>query len=96
LNRRLHRALSAANARSHEYATLEHLLLALTEDQDAMAVLRSCGIPSGTQRTAGSNIWIPNWGIWLPKPPWNQNRRRRFSACCNAPLSMCNHPGVKK
>ncbi|MCB9978469.1 MAG: ATP-dependent Clp protease ATP-binding subunit ClpA [Rhodospirillales bacterium] len=44
LERTLHRALAAANMRRHEYATLEHLLLALTEDQDAMAVLRSCGI----------------------------------------------------
>lgn len=44
LERTLHRALAAANTRRHEYATLEHLLLALTEDQDAMAVLRSCGI----------------------------------------------------
>lgn len=44
LEQSLHRALSAANTRRHEYATLEHLLLALTEDQDAMAVLRSCGI----------------------------------------------------
>jgi ATP-dependent Clp protease ATP-binding subunit ClpA len=44
LEQTLHRALAAANQRSHEYATLEHLLLALIEDQDAMAVLRSCGI----------------------------------------------------
>lgn len=44
LEQTLHKALAAANDRSHEYATLEHLLLALTEDQDAMAVLRSCGI----------------------------------------------------
>jgi ATP-dependent Clp protease ATP-binding subunit ClpA len=44
LEQTLHRALAAANERSHEYATLEHLLLALTEDQDAMAVLRSCGV----------------------------------------------------
>jgi ATP-dependent Clp protease ATP-binding subunit ClpA len=44
LEQTLHRALAAANARQHEYATLEHLLLALTEDQDAMAVLRSCGV----------------------------------------------------
>ena len=44
LEQTLHRALAAANQRSHEYATLEHLLHALTEDQDAMAVLRSCGI----------------------------------------------------
>jgi ATP-dependent Clp protease ATP-binding subunit ClpA len=44
LEQTLHRALAAANQRGHEYATLEHLLLALIEDQDAMAVLRSCGI----------------------------------------------------
>lgn len=44
LEQTLHRALAAANARQHEYATLEHLLMALTEDQDAMAVLRSCGV----------------------------------------------------
>ncbi|HBR68151.1 MAG TPA: ATP-dependent Clp protease ATP-binding subunit ClpA [Rhodospirillaceae bacterium] len=44
LEQTLHRALAAANERRHEFATLEHLLLALTDDQDAMAVLRSCGI----------------------------------------------------
>ncbi len=44
LEQTLHRALAAANSRQHEYATLEHLLMALTEDQDAMAVLRSCGV----------------------------------------------------
>jgi ATP-dependent Clp protease ATP-binding subunit ClpA len=44
LEQTLHKALGVANERNHEYATLEHLLLALTEDQDAMAVLRSCGI----------------------------------------------------
>ena len=44
LEQTLHKALSVAADRHHEYATLEHLLLALTHDQDAMAVLRSCGI----------------------------------------------------
>jgi len=44
LEQTLHNALSIANDRQHEFATLEHLLYALTEDQDAMAVLRSCGI----------------------------------------------------
>ncbi len=44
LEQTLHRALALANSRQHEYATLEHLLMALTEDQDAMAVLRSCGV----------------------------------------------------
>ncbi len=44
LEQTLHRALSYANERRHEYATLEHLLLALTEDADAVAVLRACGV----------------------------------------------------
>ncbi len=44
LEQTLHRALGVAHEYHHEYATLEHLLHALTEDQDSMAVLRSCGI----------------------------------------------------
>ena len=44
LEQTLHRALAYANARNHEYATLEHLLLSLTEDQDALSVLRACGV----------------------------------------------------
>ena len=44
LEQTLHRALGYANERRHEYATLEHLLLALTEDADAIAVLRACGV----------------------------------------------------
>jgi ATP-dependent Clp protease ATP-binding subunit ClpA len=44
LEQALRRAIDLANERRHEYATLEHLLLALTEDQDAIAVLRACGV----------------------------------------------------
>jgi len=44
LEQTLHRALAYANERRHEYATLEHLLLSLTEDPDAVAVLRACGV----------------------------------------------------
>ncbi len=44
LEQTLHRALALANTRNHEFATLEHLLLALTEDQDAVAVMRACGV----------------------------------------------------
>ncbi|MDJ0947319.1 MAG: ATP-dependent Clp protease ATP-binding subunit ClpA [Alphaproteobacteria bacterium] len=44
LEQTLHRALAHANDRKHEYCTLEHLLLALAEDQDAVAVLRACGV----------------------------------------------------
>ena len=44
LEQTLHRALALATERNHEYATLEHLLLSLTEDQDSIAVLRACGV----------------------------------------------------
>src|SRR5688500_2283734 len=44
LEQSLHRALALANERHHEYATLEHLLLALLEDQDAAAVMRACNV----------------------------------------------------
>jgi len=44
LEQSLHRALALATARRHEFATLEHLLLALTEDQDAIAVMRACNV----------------------------------------------------
>ena len=44
LEKTLHRALSKATERNHEYATLEHLLVSLTEDQDSMSVMRACGV----------------------------------------------------
>jgi len=44
LEETLHRALALTAEHHHEYATLEHLLLSLTEDQDAIAVLRACGV----------------------------------------------------
>jgi len=44
LEQALHRALEYANERSHEYATLEHLLLALLDDADAAGVMRACNV----------------------------------------------------
>ena len=44
LEQTLHRALSLASERRHEYATLEHLLLGLAEDTDAATVLKACGV----------------------------------------------------
>jgi ATP-dependent Clp protease ATP-binding subunit ClpA len=44
LEQSLHRALSIANERHHQYATLEHLLLSLLDDQDAAAVMRACNV----------------------------------------------------
>ncbi len=50
LEKSLHRALALAGERRHEYATLEHLLLALTDDDDAVAVMKACGVDVETLR----------------------------------------------
>jgi len=51
LEQTLHRALSLASERHHEYATLEHLLLGLADDTDAATVLRACGVDLDKLRT---------------------------------------------
>ena len=40
----LQRALGYGDARKHQYTTLEHLLLALTDDLNASRVLRACNV----------------------------------------------------
>jgi len=47
LEKTLHAALANAAERSHEYATLEHLLLALIGDADAVQVMEACGVDVG-------------------------------------------------
>ena len=43
----LHNALTHASERRHEYATLEHLLLALIDDEHASKVMQACGVEIG-------------------------------------------------
>ncbi|MEZ5693372.1 MAG: ATP-dependent Clp protease ATP-binding subunit ClpA [Altererythrobacter sp.] len=47
LEKTLHNALQNASDRRHEYATLEHLLLALIEDPDGAEVMTACGVDLG-------------------------------------------------
>lgn len=49
------RALGYANERKHQYATLEHLLLALTDDTDAAALLQLCNADLGALQAAVLN-----------------------------------------
>ncbi|MGI4881047.1 MAG: AAA family ATPase, partial [Janthinobacterium lividum] len=44
LEHTLHNALAEASRRHHEYATLEHLLLALVADAHAAAVMKACSV----------------------------------------------------
>ncbi len=47
----LHKALEAASSRRHEYATLEHLLLALIDDQHCSKVMVACGVDTDELKT---------------------------------------------
>ena len=47
LEQTLHNALAEASGRRHEYATLEHLLLALIEDVHAGRVMEASGVNLG-------------------------------------------------
>ena len=51
LDEALHRAIALATEREHELATLEHLLLSLTDDRDAAAVMRACNVDIDVLRT---------------------------------------------
>ena len=57
LEQALHRAIRLASERHHEYATLEHLLLALVDDADAAQVMRACNVDLEALR-AGLNKYV--------------------------------------
>jgi hypothetical protein len=44
LEKALHAAVGLASERRHQYTTLEHLLLALTSDPDAVEVMQACQV----------------------------------------------------
>jgi ATP-dependent Clp protease ATP-binding subunit ClpA len=51
LEQAIHAALALANSRSHEFATLEHLLLALIDEPDAERVMKACSVDTEELRT---------------------------------------------
>jgi ATP-dependent Clp protease ATP-binding subunit ClpA len=55
LENALHQALSLASNRRHEYATLEHLLLALLDDEDATGVMEACNVKLDDLRRTVTN-----------------------------------------
>src|ERR1700755_866629 len=52
LEQALHHAIKLASDRHHEYATLEHLLLALIDDADAGQVMKACNVDMEALRQA--------------------------------------------
>ena len=69
----LHRALAGASHREHDYATLEHLLLALIDDQDASAVMKACNVDLGALKKNLAN-YIDNELTGLAKSDGNDAR----------------------
>ena len=64
LEQALHYALVLANDHAHEYATLEHLLLALTDDRDAAAVMHACNVDVDALQRNLNDISTKTWTIW--------------------------------
>src|SRR5215218_857467 len=70
LEQTLHNALGEASRRRHEYATLEHLLIALVDDEHASKVMTACGVSrdelraslhvqsSGRDEVTGANVLV--------------------------------------
>src|SRR5437762_83060 len=52
LEQTLHNALGEASKRRHEYATLEHLLIALVDDEHASKVMTACGVSRDELRSS--------------------------------------------
>jgi ATP-dependent Clp protease ATP-binding subunit ClpA len=75
LEESLHRAVAYANQRKHEYATLEHLLLSLIDDEDAAGVMRACDVELAALRTTLTNYVDNELRSWssttarTPSPP---------------------------
>ena len=64
LEETIHRALTLASDRKHELATLEHLLLALLDDNDAAAVISACG--PGLGEVVPSPAILPSFTTMAP------------------------------
>ena len=56
LEQAIHAALAMANTRRHELATLEHLLLALTDEPDAARVMKACEVDLEALKVALENF----------------------------------------
>ena len=58
----LHNALGEASKRRHEYATLEHLLIALIDDEHASKVMSACGVNRDehlrSDHISGAKFWL--------------------------------------
>ena len=90
------RRLTHAKERRHEYATLEHLLLALIDDQDAAAVMRACNVnvrrtaPNTCSATSTRNSTI--WSLDMTRTP----SPRQASSASSTPVIHVQSSAARK
>lgn len=84
LENALHQALSLASNRRHEYATLEHLLLALLDDEDATAVMEACNVKLEDLRRTVTNYIDNELDALISRERWKPSPRPGSSASSSA------------
>jgi Glyoxalase superfamily protein/Clp amino terminal domain, pathogenicity island component len=87
----LQRALAYANQRKHKYSMLEHLLLALTEDVDALAVMKAGSVDLDKLRSSLVDYLETKIENLVAMAATMPNRPPAFSAPCSARYSMSRH-----
>jgi len=87
----LHLALTAASERGHAESTLEHLLLALTEDPDATAMMKAAAVDpaaiGGILKRSPQMEIRPHDGNWADPRPSDAFQRVVQRAILNAQAS---------
>ena len=96
LEQTLHRALSLASERRHEYATLEHLLLGLADDSDAANVLRACGVDLDKLRQDLAEFLDKDLSGLATDRAGDRSRRPGFSASSSARRSTSKAPAATR
>jgi ATP-dependent Clp protease ATP-binding subunit ClpA len=96
LEQALHHAIKLASDRHHEYATLEHLLLALMDDTDASQVMKACNVDMDALRKSVQKYVDEDLATLVmdvaerPSPP------PVSSGWCSAPSCMCRIPAATR
>ena len=95
LEQALHRAIKLASDRHHEYATLEHLLLALTDDADAAQVMKACNVDTDALRQTLLK-YINDEMLTLVMEDGEDAKPTTGFASSSAPSCMCRIPAAMK
>ena len=97
LEHSIHAALALANSKSHEFATLEHLLLTLIDEPDAQRVLKACDVDLEILREAlGDFIDEELSSMTKEDENLEATPTAAFQRVFNVLQYMCNHQDEAK